>query len=203
MPYKSSVDIALYDVQGSGEYKLGAGYFAEALIKYNFNDRYSIFSGINYNVSTIKLHSAVSVTEFSGKLHKTYMSLPLMFKVKAFESVPLGISLGTYVGFLLSAKEKGDIYMDRFIGGGGTLFSFPEPMHLEYDDDIKENFTSHDFGISLQLDYEFKLNDKLKAVALSRFNYGLKDVASYDESVLANTRKWRNYSIMLGVGVKI
>ncbi len=67
-----------------------------------------------------------------------------------------------------------------------------------YNWDVKDIYKSVDMGVSIQIEYDCKLTNKLQLNLFSRFNYGSINVIKID-----GTYKWRNYNVNFGTGIKI
>ena len=130
-----------------------------------------------------------------------------MLNYRLSENVPVSISAGTYLGFLLFAQEKGTSYLDT----SNLIVVDPNDPLLQpeqkYENDIEEDYYLIDYGLLLQLEYEFSLNKKISGVILSRFNYGLKNVLSSGidkrETIHSAAYEWKNYNILIGIGIKL
>ncbi len=210
IPYKSTVEFqTLLPINGSNKtsYKTDFGYFIEILSDYNINEKVSITSGLNYNYISYKINDGEGIITSEGKLNNSYLSIPLLFNYQLSEKIPISISAGTYFGLLLFAQEKGTSYLDTskiiVVDPNDPLLQ-PEQ---DYENNITEDYYSVDYGALLQLEYEFNLNKKISGVLLSRFSYGLKNVLSSDlsnrKTMHSATTEWKNYNILIGIGVKI
>ena len=77
----------------------------------------------------------------------------------------------------------------------------------KYENYIVKDYYLIDYGVLLQLDYEFRLNENISGVIISKFNYGLKNVISSGinkrKTMHSAAYEWRNYNIMIGIGVRI
>ncbi len=199
IPYKKTIEI-WPEVVGHPitDYSSDFGYFFEFMISYNISKKLEINSGLLYNHYKFKINDKVALTESKGDLISSYLHLPILIKYKLSENVPISFSSGPYLGLLIKANEKGTSYIDT----AGFIFTDPEPIIIEpiqkYDNDIKKNYKKFDFGLSIQLDYEIKINNKISGVIFSRFNYGLIDVLKNN-----NAYKWKNYDLIIGFGIKI
>jgi hypothetical protein len=218
VPYVSSID-----GQFSVNYKSNLGYFAEVLSIYHVNEKLSLISGLNYKYISYKIsykiahnpylttqgpvdNTNISYSKAEGSFNNSYLNIPFMFNYRFYENI--SISAGLYSGLLLFAKEK---WPSSDAKTALELIKQNEPnlerANLESNYNIKEDYYNIDYGLLIQLGYEFKLNDKLSGVILSRFNYGLKNVLSSSMDKprtghnLAN--KWKNYNISIGIGLKI
>ena len=206
IPYKNTIEIwPEFEGHPQTDYSTNFGYFLEALISYNLNSKYSISTGLNYNLTSLKINDKIGLTENKGNLTNSFLTLPVLIKYRLSDKIPITISAGPYLGLLISANEKGTSYIDT----AGFIFADPDPI-LEsiepiqkYDTDIKKDYTSIDYGISIQLDYEIKLSQGLKGVILTRFNYGLKDVLTNDLVNNSSANDWKNYNFMIGFGLKL
>ena len=205
IPYKKTIEI-WPDFAGypQTDYSTNFGYFLEALISYNLNSKYSISTGLNCNLTSLKINDKIGLIESKGNLTNSYLTFPVLIKFRLSDKKPITISAGLYLGLLISANEKGTSYLDT----AGLVFAEPDPIiqiepTQKYDTDIKKDYTSIDYGLSIQLDYEISLSRGLKGVILSRFNYGLKDVLTNDLINNSLAKDWKNYNLMIGFGLKL
>lgn len=155
-------------------------------------------------MTSLKINDKIGLIENKGNLTNSYLTFPVLIKHRLSDKIPITISAGPYLGVLISANEKGTSYLDT----AGLVFAEPEAViqiepTQKYDTDIKKDYTSIDYGLSIQLDYEISLSRGLKGVILSRFNYGLKDILSNDLVNNSSANDWKNYNLMIGFGLKL
>ncbi len=204
IPYKSSVTIrTLLPTTGSSktEYQTNIGYIGEILGNYNINNNISISSGLNYKSISYKINDGEGIIKSTGTLNTSYINIPLLLNYKFSDNFPVSISAGTYIGFLIFAREKGTTYIDT------SLITVTDPndpilnSSSNYDDNIKKAYSPVDYGISLQFKGELNQNEKASVIIFSRFNLGLKNIRSgcTDHSAMY---KWENYNIVIGIGIK-
>lgn len=210
IPYKSTIEFqTLLPINGSYKtnYKIDYGYFAEILSSYNKNEKISVTTGLNYNYISYRINDGEGIITSKGNLNNSYLNIPLLLNYRLSENTPISISAGTYFGLLLFAQEKGTSYLDT----SNLIFADPNDPLLQpeqdYENNIAEDYYSVDYGVLLQLEYEFSLKEKISGVILSRFNYGLKNVLSsgIDKSKTMHSAayEWKNYNILIGIGIKI
>lgn len=206
IPYKRTIEIwPEFDGHPQTEYSSNFGYFFEFLISYNLNSKYSILTGLNYNYSSLKINDKIGLTENKGNLTSSYFTLPILIKYRLSDKIPSTISAGPYIGYLVNTNEKGTSYINTT----GFVFANPDPVIesiqpiQKYKTDLKKDYTSIDYGLSVQLDYEIKLAHGLNGVILTRFNYGLKDLLTNDLVNNSSASDWKNYNIMIGFGLKL
>jgi hypothetical protein len=180
------------------DYGSDLGCFFEFLMSYGLNDKISISSGLNFNLSKLKIDDKIGILESKGTMTKSYMHLPVFVKYRMADHISL--SAGPYLGLIVGATEKGTTYTDT------SQIVMPEPDPIiqtldlvkEYHHDIKKYYKDFDFGLSGQVEYELKLNSKLAGVIFTRFNYGFSNIM--DDQVFY---KWKNYGLMIGLGIKM
>ena len=191
IPYKSKIEI-FPDIVDHPiyNYKPNLGYFAGALIEYNFNNKFFLMSGIDYIHSRLRIDSKTGIIEIKGNINSTYFNIPLIIQFKFFEKIPLKIGIGSYFSTLLEAKEKGTLYIKD------SPISYSDEQPCDYD--IKNRYNSSDFGIMCQFDYDFRFTNKINTVFFSKLNYGLVDVLKNQDNY-----KWKNYNLLIGLGIKI
>lgn len=201
IPYKSRIEIwPEYVDHPITDYKPNFGYFGEILVGYNLNNRFSLFTGVNFLQSILKIDDKEGFLEIKGNIKSTYLNFPILAKFQFSKNLPLKIGIGTYFSTLLISKEKGTANLDESKLHFPQTSGDPSIPTGEYtqDLDIKDRYKSYDFGMSSQLDYDLRLSDKILGVFFTRFNYGLIDVLKNQ-----NNYKWKNYSLLIGFGIKI
>ena len=206
VPYKKTIEI-WPEIEGHPQTDYGSsfGYFCELLVSYNITQKFFIQTGLNYNLNRIDINDKIGLIENKGKISTSYLNIPLYFGLKPIDDLPISVSFGPYVGFILTAKEKGTSYIDT----AGFVSMEPDPVlqsiepKQDYDTDIKGDYNPIDFGLSLQLDYELKLSENLRGVILTRFNYGLTNVLTNDLINNNSANDWKNYSLLVGFGLKL
>jgi hypothetical protein len=191
IPYKSKIDVfpdiadhPVYD------YKPNIGYFGGVQIGYNFNDKVALFVGIDFTHSRLKIDSKTGITEIKGNINSSYLDFPLYLEYQLFENIPLKIGFGTYFSVLLNAKEKGTLY----VKDSPISYSTSQPCN----NDIKNRYKKGDFGIIGRVAYDFRLANKINALIYSKLNYGIVDVLKNQDNY-----KWKNYNLLIGIGIKI
>lgn len=110
---------------------------------------------------------------YEDKYNLTYLNLPLLAKLYVSEN--FNIHAGPTVGFLLSAKNKG------------------EADGEEWDDDIKDGMKGLDFGLAFGAGYELTSGLNFGA----RYNLGLANIFDAEED---DDDKATNQVIQLFVG---
>ncbi|MDA3866666.1 MAG: porin family protein [Salinivirgaceae bacterium] len=204
IPYENSIEtLPGFERNPQTDYGSGFGYFFEILMSYNLNSNYAISTGLNYNYLSLKITDKAGFKENKGDLTTSYLTFPVWITYRLSEKIPLKVSAGPYLSVLIGANEQGTTSLDT----DGMQFDSPDPLLLidpeyKYDTDIKKDYTSIDYGFSIQLDYEIPLSQKLTGVVLSRFNYGLKNVLTNDLANKSLANEWKNYNIMFGLGLK-
>jgi hypothetical protein len=181
------------------EYSSNFGYFLEWIVVYNITSKLEINTGLNYNYSRLKIDDKIGLIENKGNLNTSYFQLPIMIRYCLSDKFPFSISGGPYIGLLFNTKNKGTSYIDR------SGLPSPDPLigsssiTQEYNTNVSKKYKTIDLGFSVQLDYEFKLNMKLKGLILTRFNYGLTNILT-DNINFASS--WKNYNLIIGFGMK-
>lgn len=135
---------------------------------YPLSDKLSLQPELLYSSVGAKYDFSESDPDFGdysvdGSYQLNYLSVPIMLGFKLSENFSLQV--GPQIGFLLSAKDKGDV---KFDGGSES-----------YDDDIKDGFKGTDFGLNFGLGYSFG-----KMGVSARYSLGLSSIADYEDSDL-------------------
>ena len=181
------------------EYSGSFGYFSELLVHYNMKPKVTLRSGINYNYTQFEEWYLVNYSTASFKVNKSSLRIPLLFTYYPLKDTPISVSAGPYIGILLSAKEKGSGY---FYTSELTIEDENDPVFqnpISIDNDIKDIYKNVDYGMTIELNYDFKLTPNIKSVVLTRFSYGLTDIINGSTTNF----KWKNYYLDLGIGIKI
>jgi len=196
MPYPKIFELWKFEGSPIIEYSSDFGYFCEFLVSYHINSKLTVNMGLNYNYNRVKVNFISEVFKDIGNRTNSYVSLPVFMSYR-IDKIPLSFSVGTYLGLLTNANEKGTISIDtaKVVLPDGSSFEL-EPIE-KYDRNIKDVYDKFDFGISSQVDYQLKISEKLNGVIFTRFNYGLKNVIA-DKNAWA----WKNYNLMIGLGIK-
>ncbi len=205
IPYKKTIEI-WPDIENhpQTDYSSDIGYFLDLKIQYNINTNYAIISGLNYNHSSIKTDDKTGLIENKGNISTTYLNIPLLLKYQLFNSFPLSVAAGPYLGILMNVKEKGTTSVDI----SNLLYYESDPLiyyvsDQKYENDIKKDYTKIDLGIGVELNYEIKLSSKLAGVIMTRFNYGFMNVLTNDLANYSSADKWKNYNLLIGFGIKL
>ena len=182
LPYKYKIEIPKYDMAFNSNPSFG--YFTEILVGFNFNNQFSIFTGVNYLQSNLNINNNFFDLKIKGKRKSSSLVFPLVAKYQFSKKLPVIVGFGTYFSKILTIEEKGTSLVNNMISS--------------HDLDIKERYKSYDFGISGQVDFDLRISDKVMCVLFSKFNYGLINVMEF-----SSWDKWRNYNMLLGFGIKI
>lgn len=121
--------------------KMLIGFHVGAFAEIMFSDKFAIQPEVLYSVQGSKMEESGSVmgVSYSGESDTkiNYISIPIMAKYYITES--FAVEAGPYVGFVASANSKGS----ASVAGITT----------EFDEDIKDQINSVDFGLGLGLSY--------------------------------------------------
>lgn len=131
--------------EDADSYKAKLGFHAAAVVEIPVSDNFAVQPELLYSSQG----SDYEDTYESGSANLDYINVPVM--AKYYVSDKLSIEAGPQVGFLLSAKWKGDEFGEE---------------------DAKDDFKGIDFGLNLGVGY--KLDSGLNFGA--RYNLGLADI---------------------------
>lgn len=198
IPYKSKIE---YWPGNSNSpiisYGSNIGYFIEANLAYKLNNKYSLCSGLNFIDSKFRVNENRGILQRNGNLNNLYLTIPVLMKVKLSSNFPIKLGLGTYLGFILSAKQKGTSQIDYSqidLSNDPILINVPD----SFNEDVKSYYKPLDFGLSGQFDYEYKIFKKQVCFAFAKLNFGLPNIRidnyPYD---------WKNYNLLIGTGIKL
>jgi len=210
IPYKSKIETyVLYPATMTTpytEYETNYGYYLEGLIKYKLNNNFSITTGFNYKFISYKILDIWNYNISEGKINNYIFNIPFFLNYKLSEKIPITVSAGPYIELLIKARETGVTYIDT----SKILVIDPnDPLLKEqnYDNNLIHKYKPINYGLSIQLEYEHKFSKKMSGILLSRFNYGLNNVLidnlekrpAFKNSAI----EWKNYNILIGLGIKI
>jgi len=189
------------------EYTTDYGYYVEGLIKYNLKNNFSITSGFNYKYISYKIKDVWGFNISEGNINNSTLSIPFLLNYKLSDKIPLSVSAGPYIEFIIKAQETGITHIDTsYI----TVIDPNDPMFKDqdYNNDITKDYKMMSIGFSIQLEYELKFSEKISGILLSRFNYGLSNMLITDDAEKHKKAKssaniWKNYNILIGIGIKI
>lgn len=205
MPYKKTISVwPELENHPETNYSADWGYFFEFVWTASINSRNSILTGLNYSYFSTKIKDRNGSFEHRGTISNSYITLPLLFKYRLSEKIPVSIASGPYLSFLVGAKEKGYTHFDSSKLDTEVPDPIFEPLEptQKYNRDVKESYASTDYGLAIQLDYEIRVREKYNILLLTRFNYGLKDVITSNLDTHNTASYWKNYSLMFGAGLK-
>lgn len=204
VPYKRTVETMTHFTDHPvTDYKTGLSYFFEVLTSYNLNNQFYLVSGLNYNKNKLRIIDRVGFSQSKGTITTSYLNLPILLSYRFSDTSPIFVKAGPYIGYLLTAKEKGTTTIDTT----GLIYFGDKPPIIDdpvqdYNNDIKENYTGIDFGLSAQFEYNLKISTGLSALIFTKFNFGLIDVVTNDIITNSTARTWKNYNLMVGLGLK-
>ncbi len=175
------------------DYAADLGYFFEFVLSFHIDSRKSILTGLNYSHYSTKINDRNRLFEHRGTITNSYITLPLLFKYRLSEKVPVAIAFGPYFSYLVGAKEIGSSHFDS----SALVPEVPDPIFesldtkQKYNRHVKKSYSSIDYGLAVQLDYEIGVWNKYNAVLLTRFNYGLKDVVTNNLGTNNSASYWK------------
>ncbi|MCB8999394.1 MAG: outer membrane beta-barrel protein [Bacteroidales bacterium] len=207
IPYKKTVETWPGVIDGpQTAYSTNFGYFFEYIICYNISNRIAFYSGLNYNLNQYKIDEKFVFMERKGNLTSSNLYIPAFIRYRLSENIPFLLSAGPYFNLLIHTREKGTLFVDTaeivYIGEHDPLIELMNPIQ-KYDDNTTKEYPSFDYGLSAQVDYEFMLNKKIDAIIYSRFNYGIKRKTGSNLVSISTSNYWRNYTLMIGFGIKL
>lgn len=172
------------------------GYLFEAGYNSNIISNFSLFFGVNYNANRYKVGYEYEYFRYDGIMYSSYVNIPFLvnYKIQQFS-----VSTGVFLGMRISTFERLELVTKE----GFTLIN-SSPYHLIKDYKIihDKNYVKSNYGLILQADYEYQLNQKLSAVVFSRFTYGFKNTIKEHHYINYN-RKWNTCDVALGLGLRI
>jgi len=181
---------AVSSYSNSIDYKSNIGMFAEMGINYQLNNKYFLFSGINYAFNKLErnqswFNNLISTYKSSSQL----ISIPLELKVGVTKSRQLMVGFGGYIGKIVSNERK----INQIIPGDPN--SLPNQGGDVVDKYVYRMYSSYGFSISTEYNFEF---EKMNLTVMTKFYLRRSNINS-------NSTMTRNldYNMQLGIGIKI
>ncbi len=140
--------------------KMLIGFHVGGFAEIKFNDKFAIQPEILYSAQGTKMDFSETImgityaAEADTKLN--YINVPIMAKYYITEN--FAVEAGPYVGFLMSANSKGS--------------SSAAGINIEYDEDIKDELSTIDFGLGIGASFNMDNGFFIGA----RANFGLTTV---------------------------
>lgn len=185
------------------DYRSNLGFFGEVLTGKSINERVDLLAGLQYNFSRIKVHDQLGALESRGTINTGYLGLPLLIKYKISDRVPFSVSLGPTFGYILTAREKGTMKIDasELSENNDDILISSDPV-FSYDNNIRDNYTHFDVGLSTQFDYHLEISSRLGLILFTRLNLGMIDVIATDTSLNSSAKKWKQHTLFAGLGIE-
>lgn len=159
---KGGVNFANFTGDDAGSPDMRTGLLFGGVVEIPITDTFSFQPELLYSAQGAKEKDSYEGMNYTVTIKADYLNLPLMAKYYVAEG--FSIEAGPQVGFLMSAKAKGE-------AGGSSA-----------EEDIKDQFKGIDFGVNFGLGY--KLENGLNFGA--RYNLGLADIPDSDNVSLKN-----------------
>lgn len=158
---------------------LKVGFHVGGFAEIKVSDKFSVQPELLYSTQGAKFDESVDGVDIESKLNLSYLNIPVMAKFYVAEKFSL--EAGPQIGFLLSAKAKGE----------GT----ENGITISAEQDVKDSFESIDFGLNFGAGYDFTEN----LSAGVRYNLGLSNIAKTEEG---DDSKIQNSVFSLSIGYK-
>jgi hypothetical protein len=197
LPYRSTEEIwPDFANHPIAYYHSQYGYFAEALVDYRFTPKLTLSSGLNWNTTNLDIDEKSGIATSNYIRSTTYLTLPMYVNYRFSKKIPLMLSAGPYVGYLIKAKEEGTTFLDT----DTLLLHDPDPLledsNYGFSDDVTSNFNTIDIGLSIGLDFDFKISQTLGGLITTRYVTGFTNTINSDVRM-----EWKNRSIQIGLGI--
>jgi len=160
---------------GSNDYK--GGFNAGVSLEYYFSDRWGFKGKVIYDQkgwgnASLNFPDGSSVD--GATIHLDYITIPLMADWHFGRTRNWYLNFGTYLGFLLNAKESVD------------------------NTDLKDGFNNTDFGLALGIGVKFPISNKVKFFIEADGQSGLTDIFKDNPySSIRNTRSSLNIGFLI------
>lgn len=173
---KGGVNFASVGGDDLGDIKGRTGFHIGGLVEIPVSDKFSVQPELLYSAQGAKSEYSESFAEMgmnisvkaTSKINLDYINIPIMAKYYVIDG--LAIEAGPQIGFLMSAKAKGDVeitgdfppeLLDMFEGEFGSM-----------DEDVKDQFSTVDFAVGLGASYRLDMGVFFGL----RYNLGLSNI---------------------------
>lgn len=174
------------DYSFENEFKTGLNFGAFA--NFNFTRMMGVVSEINYEQKGFRYKSYSNQTEqIIGEKRFDYLTIPILFKYQFGKNTKFFVTIGTYLGILVYAYDKGQI----------TDESVLPPLVSSWNHDIYFDTQDVDMGLSFGVGLQIPLNRRFGLVLEGRYQPGLMLVEP-DKMFI---EEYRNVSMELNLGI--
>ncbi|MFN3021250.1 porin family protein [Soonwooa sp.] len=185
---KAGANISSISKDGFEDSKSKVGFYGGLFMNAPLSEQFSIQPEVLYSqqgAEVKRTYTALgNTTTIDGKLNLDYITVPVMFQFKA--TPEFYIEAGPEFGFLVNAKQKGDIKVN-----GNTVAS------NTYD--AKDNYNSFNMGAALGVGFNVTENFGVNA----RYVAGFTDINKDGNTSLQNDdNKNRNNTFQVGLNYK-
>ena len=185
---KAGANISSISKDGFEDSKSKVGFYGGLFMNAPLSEQFSIQPEVLYSQQGAEVKRTYTVlgntTTIDGKLNLDYITVPVMFQFKA--TPEFYIEAGPEFGFLVNAKQKGDIKVN-----GNTVAS------NTYD--AKDNYNSFNMGAALGVGFNVTENFGVNA----RYVAGFTDINKDGNTSLQNDdNKNRNNTFQVGLNYK-
>lgn len=185
---KAGANISSISKDGFEDSKSKVGFYGGLFMNAPLSEQFSIQPEVLYSqqgAEVKRTYTALgNTTTIDGKLDLDYITVPVMFQFKA--TPEFYIEAGPEFGFLVNAKQKGDIKVN-----GNTVAS------NTYD--AKDNYNSFNMGAALGVGFNVTENFGVNA----RYVAGFTDINKDGNTSLQNDdNKNRNNTFQVGLNYK-
>ncbi len=181
---KAGVNFASLNGDGTDDLDGRTGFHLGAVVEIPISEKFAFAPELVYSTQGAKFEESFEeggiVFSEESTLKFDYLNLPLIAKYYVGEG--FSIHAGPQIGFLLSAKDEGEV------NNNGEI--------VEFDDDIKDGLKSVDFGLNFGAGYQLPAGIFFDA----RYNLGLTDLA--DDRPDGDDNKIKNGVVQISVGYK-
>lgn len=204
-------ELANPNTEGSPKVKssINIGAYILPSINYSLSKKSSLDLGVGFFLDRFSIENEIGPIISKGNRSTSQIQIPINFNFHFSKDKPFIIGAGGFTSFLISAKEKGVTKInttqievidpnDPFFSSGGTTTS--------YNENIKENYNSVNFGAFIQLRKNIKFSANKEGFILLRINQyfnAIKDNNS--NSSLNQSFEYKNEkeptTINLGIGI--
>ena len=155
----------------------------------NFTKNVGIVSEFNYEQKGFKYYSSLGLQQqfIEGEKSFQYFTVPILFRYQFGTNIKFYTTIGTYMGILLAAKDKG-VQMDYSVSPTSTIIWIDNIYHETQDVDI---------GLCLGAGFQFPINHRLGLLFDGRYKPGLM-LLEPDKIYI---EEYKNVSFSLSIGL--
>jgi hypothetical protein len=199
------------NIDGFPEIKssINIGAFILPSINYSFNEKTSLDFGFGFYLDRFSVENKIGPTVNKGNRNINQLQVPININFRFGNDDSYLFGIGGFTSFILSAKEKGQTKIDY---SQLNPYDPNDPIiiddNVSYNNDIKDNYNSVNFGAFIQLKKEISFSTNTAGFVLIKINQYFNAIKNYDSnSALNNYFNLKNEkeptTVNLGIGIDL